>query len=63
MNENLMYALGLGEMVELKKSGICPICKQKVDVTKLEGDIEAREFKISGLCHDCQVEVFAPPED
>jgi hypothetical protein len=63
MNENLMYALGLGEMVELKKSGICPICKQKVDVTKLEGDIEAREFKISGLCHDCQVEVFNSPEE
>jgi len=37
---------------------ICPFCKKPVDESKLRRDIDRKEFKISGMCQDCQDETF-----
>ena len=36
----------------------CVTCGGGVDVHAFESDCEAREYRISGLCGDCQRELF-----
>lgn len=63
MNENIMRALGFGEMVDNAKSGVCPLCKKVVDINEFLDEISKREFKISGMCQSCQDEIFNPKEE
>lgn len=37
---------------------ICPICKKPVDITKFRDEISKKEYKISGMCQDCQDTTF-----
>jgi len=53
-----MKKVGFEKEVELVKKKICPICKKPVDESKLRRDIDRKEFKISGMCQDCQDETF-----
>ena len=60
MNENIMRAAGFGPQVDLVNQGKCPICK--VDVKeedfKDKPAIFLTEFRISGFCYKCQIEIF-----
>jgi len=58
MNEKIMKEVGFGKEVELIKEGKCPFCKEEIDLTKFRDDLSRREFKISGLCQDCQDKTF-----
>jgi len=47
----------LKEMVALAHSGRCPFCKRdmgKMPDTHFRDELSVSEFKISGLCQDCQ---------
>ena len=59
MNDEIMKKAGFGRQVELKKQGLCPWCES--NKTKREDFRDEKSWKecgISGLCQDCQDEVF-----
>lgn len=58
MNKNFMKAMGFSKEVKSVELGICPFCKVKVDTNKFRDDKSRREFLISGLCDECQKEIF-----
>ena len=58
INEEIMKKAGFGKEVELVKQKICPFCKKPVDESKLRREIDRKEFKISGMCQDCQDTTF-----
>lgn len=37
---------------------ICPMCNLKVNEEDFKEEINKREFTISGLCQDCQNQIF-----
>lgn len=48
----------IDRMFEMAKEGICPFCKEKVDINDFRDKLSLEEFKISGLCQSCQDEFF-----
>lgn len=46
----------VSEMKDYKAKGICPICKAVPGPFKDE--LSKKEFKISGMCQECQDEFF-----
>lgn len=43
---------------ELVKESICPFCHVPVDTEGFRDQLSVKEFAISGLCQNCQDEVF-----
>lgn len=37
---------------------ICPTCEKPVDFSRLTVPVEVSEYSISGMCKDCQDDVF-----
>ena len=62
MNEDIMRKLGFGKEVDLVKEGKCPMCSQVVDQNDFKDTINHREFKISGICQECQDQIFSGKE-
>ncbi len=66
MNEgtkNILKQAGFGEQVDRVNAGLCPLCRKPVNISDFEGDIEGlKEFRISGMCKDCQFEAFEKKE-
>lgn len=60
MNEEIMKAAGFQKQLDLVKQGRCPLCAKKVYKSELRNAIEVNEFKISGLGHCCQPQMFKP---
>lgn len=60
MNENIMKALGFSKEMEDIKNGKCPFCGKVITENDFENrsEIYKREFKISGLCPNCQDSIF-----
>jgi hypothetical protein len=58
MNKKIMRAMGLNEEVDLVDAGKCPFCKKTVKVSDFQDTLSFREFEISGLCSECQDEMF-----
>lgn len=60
MNEDIMRAAGFGPQVDMVKQGKCPFCQKDVSEEdfKDKPEIFLREFRISGLCFDCQEGFF-----
>lgn len=48
----------LNEMLERKSNGKCPFCGKEVKGTDFRNEISKREFRISGLCQNCQDELY-----
>lgn len=44
--------------VALRLEGKCPTCKSVVDYDAFENDTERTEFRISGVCKECQDKTF-----
>ena len=53
-----MKKAGFGNEVKNVEAGICPFCKRKADVKKFRDKLSEKEFKISGLCQECQDKTF-----
>ena len=63
MNKEIMQQLGFANEVTLVEKGQCPFCLKHV-VPALESfkDLNSfNEFKISGLCQECQDSMFDAP--
>jgi transposase-like protein len=58
MNKELMNAAGLGEYVKLIEDKKCPFCKQPIDLNSFKDSLSLQEFKISGICQECQDDFF-----
>ena len=63
MNKDLMRKAGFGKEVDLVEQGCCPICKKEINMNDFKDTLSRKEFKISGLCQECQDVTFAPPAD
>lgn len=51
-----MKYMGFGDMLKRKEQGICATCGKQVG--EFRDELSRREFKISGMCQECQDEVF-----
>jgi Zn-dependent M32 family carboxypeptidase len=58
MNKQIMKALGFDKEVEKVESGACPFCSKKIDMKDFRNELSVREYKISGLCQNCQDKMF-----
>lgn len=58
MNKNLMKSCGFNKEVERVESGKCPMCGQPIDITTFRDELSLKEFGISGICQECQDEIF-----
>ena len=56
MNKEIMRKAGFGDHVEKFENGICPFCNKKIG--KFKDAISEKEYKISGLCQECQDDFF-----
>ena len=57
MNRAIMNAFGTGYM-DAVDEGKCPLCSNKVDETTFTDELSRREYKISGICQECQDDLF-----
>jgi len=58
MNRDILRRLGFNEEVKNVENGICPICKNQVNIKEFKDELSKREFQISGLCMSCQEDIF-----
>ena len=58
MNKEIMKSVGFEKEVENVEKGICPFCKEQVKMSTFRNERSKREFKISGLCQECQNKMF-----
>jgi len=48
-------------VMDAVEQGLCPLCMRKV--TGFTDDLSMREYKISGMCQECQDEFFDSQEE
>ena len=48
----------LGEMLDRKANGKCPFCGKEIKEDEFRNEISRKEFKITGLCQECQDSVY-----
>ena len=58
MNKEIMKQVGFSKEVELVELGLCPFCKKKIKNSDFRNQLSKKEFTISGLCQNCQDEMF-----
>jgi hypothetical protein len=58
MNEEIMKAAGFGKEVEAVHSGNCPTCRKPINMNDFKDMLSRKEFRISGMCQECQDGVF-----
>lgn len=56
MNQN--YFLIVKKFNDLRRKGLCPVCKKKIIMNEFKDSLSKKEFKISGMCQKCQNKVF-----
>lgn len=58
MNINIMNKAGFTKQVGEVLKGNCPFCGKNVSEKDFRDRISVREFKISGICQECQDKTF-----
>jgi len=58
MNKNILKTMGFGKEVDLVNQSKCPFCQKQIDPSKFENELSFKEYQISGLCQNCQDEMF-----
>lgn len=48
---------------QLRMAGMCPTCKQQIKINSFRDDISRKEFRLSGLCQECQDKFFEDNEE
>lgn len=38
--------------------GRCPFCDESIDMESFKDESSLKEFKISGICYECQLKTF-----
>lgn len=58
-----MEGITLNDMFQRRVGGRCPFCDKTVDTSTFRNTLSLKEYNISGLCQECQDEVFKPLEE
>lgn len=58
MNREIMKALRFGDELAMIDEGRCPFCKRMVSLNDFKDELSVKEFRISGLCQQCQDKTF-----
>ena len=58
MNKEIMKKMGFEKEVEKVEHGFCPFCNMPINIADFKNEISKKEYKISGLCQQCQNETF-----
>jgi hypothetical protein len=58
MNREIMIQAGFEETVAMVEAGLCPFCGRRVDKSDFKDGLSEREYRISGLCQECQDNTF-----
>ena len=58
MNKEIMRSVGFGYAVEMVEGGICLFCGVDIDPDEFRDESSFEEWMISGLCQDCQDDLF-----
>jgi len=58
MNKQILKQLGFEEQIKLTENNICATCKKPIDLNKFKDILSIKEYKISGMCQQCQDELF-----
>ena len=58
MNQSIMKKVGFGREVKLVKEKKCPFCKKSILLESFRDQLSIKEYRISGLCQDCQDSMF-----
>ena len=61
MNRDIMVAAGFGKSLDLIDEGKCPTCSSEIE-HNFRDELSLKEYKITGMCQDCQDEIFNPKE-
>jgi hypothetical protein len=40
------------------ENGNCPICAEKIEECNFSSELSKKEYSISGMCENCQNEIF-----
>ena len=56
--KQLLRMAGLGAKVALVEEGLCPTCGKLIVQESFTDDLSRKEFSLSGMCQECQNEVF-----
>jgi hypothetical protein len=56
MNKPLMKKIGCEVQVKAFEAGLCPFCNKEVG--KFRNALSKKEYEISGLCQECQDDMF-----
>jgi hypothetical protein len=52
------------EMHEARAKGLCPHCKCEEPAKKgFKDELSEKDFRITGLCQECQDDIYADEED
>ena len=59
MNKKILKEAGFEKQVENVENGLCALCgSEKVRYNDFKDSLSWKEFKISGMCQECQDKVF-----
>lgn len=58
MSKDIMYGMGFHKELQAIAEGKCPLCAKLVDSTQFKDELSLKEFKISGMCRNCQDDMF-----
>ena len=58
MNKKIMEQMGFSEQIKLVELNKCPFCNKPVEINEFRDEISKKEYKISGLCQECQDKTF-----
>lgn len=58
MNKEIVKKAGFTKEVALVEKGQCPFCRKIVFEDSLRDELSKKEFRISGLCQECQDNTF-----
>ena len=53
-----MEQMGFSEQIKLVELNKCPFCNKPVEINEFRDEISKKEYKISGLCQECQDKTF-----
>ena len=63
MNKNILKTVGFTNEVKLVEENKCPLCERIIDMKSFRDKLSLKEFQVSGLCQDCQDEIFNPKNE
>ncbi len=59
MNKQILRSLGFGKQIDRVERGNCPLCDKVINLNiEFRDKLSFKEFQISGLCQDCQDDIF-----